>query len=90
MTQSSIAEQPEAEPTFTIQQLRKYTGERGYPMYVAFEGIVYDVTTCPKWRLGIHENLHWPGQDLTAEMADAPHTGDVFLHPCAKRVGLLI
>ena len=78
------------EPTFTEQQLRNYTGERGYPMYVAFEGIVYDVTECPKWRRGIHENLHWPGQDLTKEMADAPHTGSVFEHPCAKRVGLLV
>ncbi|MEM7128885.1 MAG: cytochrome b5 domain-containing protein [Chloroflexota bacterium] len=82
--------QPSSEKTFTEQQLRNYIGERGYPMYVAYEGIVYDVTDCPKWRRGIHENLHWPGQDLTAEMADAPHDGNVFLHPCAKRVGILV
>ena len=80
----------DAEPTFTIQQLRNYIGERGYPMYVAFDGVVYDVTNCPKWRKGIHENLHWPGQDLTPEMADAPHTASVFSHPCVKRVGTLL
>lgn len=74
---------------FTEQQLRNYIGERGKPMYIAYEGVVYDVTDCPKWRRGIHENMHWPGQDLTAEMVDAPHDGAVFNHPCAKRVGIL-
>ncbi len=78
------------ERTFTELQLRSYIGERGYPMYVAYAGIVYDVTHCPKWRRGLHENLHWPGQDLTAELGDAPHTASVFDHPCVKRVGRLV
>lgn len=78
------------EPTFTEQQLRRYTGERGSRIYVAYAGVVYDVTNCPKWRRGIHENQHWPGQDLTAELADAPHTASVFAHPCVKRVGRLV
>jgi predicted heme/steroid binding protein len=77
------------ERIFTERQLRYYTGERGYPMYVAYQGIVYDVTHCPKWRLGLHERLHWPGQDLTGELADAPHTASVFTHACVKRVGRL-
>lgn len=81
--------QTENERTFTQAQLTYYSGERGYPKYIAFEGVVYDVTNCPKWRRDLHENLHWPGQDLTAEMADAPHTGTVFAHPCAKRVGVM-
>jgi predicted heme/steroid binding protein len=59
-------------------------------MYVAHAGIVYDVTDCPKWRRGLHENLHWPGQDLTAEMANAPHAAGVFAHPCVKQVGRLV
>ena len=81
--------EPETERVFTEQQLRSYIGERGYPMYIAYAGVVYDVTACPKWRLGIHERLHWPGQDLTAELADAPHTASVLAHPCVKRVGRL-
>ena len=60
------------EKVFTIQELRQYIGERGYRMYVAYAGVVYDVTNCPKWRRGMHENLHWPGQDLTAELATHP------------------
>jgi predicted heme/steroid binding protein len=81
-------EAPERE--FSERELRAYLGERGMPMYVAHAGIVYDVTRCPKWRRGIHENQHWPGQDLTPEMDEAPHTADVFNHPCVKRVGRLL
>jgi predicted heme/steroid binding protein len=77
------------ERLFREWELRAYIGERGMPMYVAYAGVVYDVTRCPKWRRGLHENQHWPGQDLTAEMDDAPHTADVFNHPCVKRVGRL-
>lgn len=77
------------ERVFTEQQLRLFIGERGYPMYVAYAGIVYDVSRCPKWRRGLHEHLHWPGQDLTGELAGAPHTDDVFNHPCVRRVGRL-
>ncbi len=79
-----------SEPTFTERQLHEYTGQRGRPMYVAFDGVVYDVTDCPKWRRGLHEGQHLPGQDLTEEMEDAPHTDSVFDHDCVKRVGLLV
>ncbi len=85
--------EPDATPPereFRERELRSYTGERGTPMYVAYAGVVYDVTRCPKWRRGLHENLHWPGQDLSSEMRDAPHTADVFAHPCVVRVGRLV
>jgi predicted heme/steroid binding protein len=87
MSAAAQSEAPERE--FSERELRTYIGERGMPMYVAHAGVVYDVTRCPKWRRGIHENQHWPGQDLTAEIDDAPHTEDVFNHPCVKRVGRL-
>ena len=71
-------------------QLRLYNGDDKDRMYVAYKGIVYDVTDCPKWRMGIHEGLHIPGQDLSAELDDqAPHAGGVFSHPCVKIVGRL-
>jgi predicted heme/steroid binding protein len=78
-----------SERTFTEDELRQYHGE-GVPMYIAAHGVVYDVTNCPKWRRGIHENLHWPGQNLTDELNDAPHDNYVFTHTCVKRVGILI
>jgi predicted heme/steroid binding protein len=70
-------------------ELRHNTGERGMRKWIACEGIVYDVTDCPKWRTDMHERLHFPGQDLTTELPDAPHKNDVFTRPCVKVIGKL-
>jgi predicted heme/steroid binding protein len=78
------------ERAFTEAELRRHTGERGARMYIACAGAVYDVTDCPKWRTGLHEQLHFAGQDLTSEFPDAPHGDEVFRHPCVKRIGRLI
>jgi predicted heme/steroid binding protein len=77
------------EPTFTVLQLKRYDGERG-PMYIAFRGIVYDITDCPHWRSGLHQEQHFPGQNLSEEIELAPHGIEVFQHPCAKRIGILL
>jgi predicted heme/steroid binding protein len=68
-------------------ELRRNTGERGTRRFIACRGIVYDVTDCPKWRSGLHELLHFAGQDLTSEFPDAPHKEEVFRHDCVKIVG---
>ena len=73
----------------THVELRRNTGERGSRKWIAYDGIVYDVTDCPKWRTDMHEQLHFPGQDLTSELPDAPHREDVFSRPCVKVVGRL-
>jgi predicted heme/steroid binding protein len=59
-------------------------------MCIAYEGIVYDVSECPRWRTGMHEFLHFPAQDLSGEMDDAPHMEEVLKQPCIKRVGTLV
>ena len=48
---------------FTEQELCRNNGERGTRKYIAYNGIVYDVTDCPKWRSDLHELLHsdWQG-----------------------------
>lgn len=70
-------------------ELKRSTGERGTRKLIAYKGIVYDVTDCPKWRLDLHEFLHFPGQDLTSELPDAPHQEEVFKHDCVKIIGRL-
>ena len=77
------------ERIITEMELRRQNGERGARKFVAYNGIVYDVTDCPKWRLDMHEQLHFAGQDLTSELPDAPHKEDVFTRPCVKVVGRL-
>jgi predicted heme/steroid binding protein len=73
----------------TERELKRNTGERGSRKYIAYNGIVYDVTDCPKWRTDLHEQLHFPGQDLTGELSEAPHQEEVFSRPCVKIVGKL-
>jgi predicted heme/steroid binding protein len=76
------------ERVFSELELRRYSGD-DRPMYVAYRGVVYDVTGCRRWSSGLHEGLHFPGQDLSDEMQDAPHGAEVFSRPCVKRVGVL-
>jgi len=77
------------ERIITELELRRNNGDLDTRKWIAHEGIVYDVTDCPKWRLDMHEYLHFPGQDLTSELPDAPHKKDVFTRPCVKVVGKL-
>ena len=71
-------------------ELRLFNGDDDDRRYVAYRGIVYDETDCPKWQTGLHEGQHFPGQDLTKELKiDAPHAGEVFNHPCVKVAGRL-
>ena len=75
---------------FTRGELLRFDGDREDRVYIAHNRIVYDVTDCPKWRTGLHENLHFGGQDLTHEILNAPHNLEVFNYPCVKQVGRLL
>ena len=63
--------------SYTKQQLALRNGQDKPEIWVAFEGLIYDVTDSRLWRNGKHYE-HWAGQDLTEELADAPHTAAVF------------
>ncbi|MFP3854234.1 MAG: cytochrome b5 domain-containing protein [Anaerolineales bacterium] len=76
--------------TVTHVELRHNNGDRGRPKFVAFQNRVYDVSDCPKWRGDLHEGLHFPGQDLTDEIPEAPHAEEVFDRPCVRYVGPLV
>lgn len=79
----------ESERIITEIELKQNNGERGRPKYIAHNGIVYDVSNCPRWQREMHGGMHFPGQDLTGEIEDAPHGEDVFTRPCVKIVGKL-
>jgi predicted heme/steroid binding protein len=76
------------ERLFTLNELRRYDGENA-PMYIACDGIVYDVSASPRWRSGLHEGFHFPAQDLTSELPEAPHNSEVFRRKHIHRVGRL-
>jgi predicted heme/steroid binding protein len=62
---------------FTAEELSTYDGHEGRPAYVAYQGVVYDVSDNSMWGGGDHEGVHTAGHDLTAEHDDAPH--DVYV-----------
>lgn len=61
----------------TLQELATFNGKNGQPAYVAYNGVIYDVTESAMWGDGDHEGMHFAGGDLTAEHDDAPH--DVYV-----------
>lgn len=64
-------------PSYSRGQLALRNGQDREEIWVAYQGVIYDVTTSRLWRNGKHYQ-HWAGQDLTAELKDAPHTEKVF------------
>ena len=63
--------------TYTKSQLALRNGQDRDEVWVAYQGKIYDVTKSRLWKTGKHYE-HWAGQDLTAELPDAPHTEKVF------------
>jgi len=64
-------------PEFSHAQLALHNGQDRPEIWVAFRGIIYDVSGSRLWRKGMHYE-HWAGQDLTEELAQAPHSEAVF------------
>ncbi len=59
------------------EDLHRYNGENGMPLYIAYRGKVYDVSGSWHWKGGRHQALHRAGEDLTEAMKDAPHNEDL-------------
>jgi predicted heme/steroid binding protein len=62
---------------YTKSQLALRNGQDRDEIWIAFQGKIYDVTKSRLWKNGKHYE-HWAGQDLTEELADAPHSETVF------------
>lgn len=63
--------------SFTKSQLALRNGQDKPEVWIAYKGLIYDVTSSRLWSKGLHYE-HWAGQDLTEELLDAPHTEEVF------------
>ena len=72
-----LIDSSEEQRTFTVSQLALKNGQDSDEVWIAYKGIIYDVTRSKLWQKGRHYE-HWAGQDLTDELKDAPHTVRVF------------
>ena len=61
----------------TPTELQFYNGRNGTPALIAFQGLVYDVSTSYHWQDGKHHVVHFAGADLTDDMDLAPHGADL-------------
>ncbi len=64
-------------PLVTLAQLSLRNGQDKPQIWIAYKGLVYDVSHSRMWKEGRHYE-HWAGQDLTMELPDAPHADEVF------------
>lgn len=66
-----------ANRAFTLNELSKYNGQNGQPAYIAYKGIVYDVSNVPQWKSGTHHGEK-AGTDVTNDISRSPHGDTVF------------
>lgn len=64
-------------PEISRSQLSLRNGQDRDEVWIAYNGLVYDVSKSKLWKRGMHYE-HWSGQDLTEELKDAPHAEWVF------------
>ena len=62
---------------YTRSQLALRNGTDRPEIWCAYQSVIYDVSASRLWRTGKHYE-HWAGQDLTDELANAPHADWVF------------
>jgi predicted heme/steroid binding protein/YHS domain-containing protein len=60
---------------FTAEELKKYDGQNGQPVYVAADGIVYDLTKSKYWKTGTHMKQHAAGEDLSQDLHERAPKG---------------
>ena len=57
----------------TKNELSAYNGKEGKPVFFAFKNRIYDASSLPSWKEGLHFGRHTAGIDLTDQLEQAPH-----------------
>jgi predicted heme/steroid binding protein len=72
---------------FSLDELRQYDGQGGKPVYIVFNGKVYDVSSSSSWSGGSHLGIHNRNENLGEKIKSAPHGEEVF--DKVKQVGVI-
>jgi len=62
---------------FDTKEIESCNGKEGRPVYIAYQGKVYDVSDSKLWKTGLHMKRHPAGKDLTTDIQAAPHGTEV-------------
>ncbi len=62
---------------FTKEELARYNGCDNISAFIAYKGKIYDVSSSFLWQNGRHQVMHVAGNDLTKDLAQAPHGSDL-------------
>ena len=60
------------------ESLAEFNGTNGKPLYIAYQGKVFDVSNSALWEGGLHMDRHQAARELSAEFDEAPHGEEVF------------
>jgi 2-oxoglutarate ferredoxin oxidoreductase subunit beta len=64
---------------FTLEELQRFDGQEGRPIYIAYKGKIYDLSASPLFQGEKRMRCHIAGKDLTDDMHLAPHGEDLIL-----------
>jgi predicted heme/steroid binding protein len=62
-------------PVFSLETLAQYAGDNGNPVYLAVNGVVYDITA--QFPNGVHQGIQIGGTDATSVFASSPHAASL-------------
>ncbi|MCK9420420.1 MAG: cytochrome B5 [Nitrospirae bacterium] len=86
--QKTLVPAMDADGASTLDALGQFDGKDGRPAYVAYKGLIYDMTGSRLWKNGSHMMKHAAGNDLTDILKTAPHGEDKIL--AMPRAGRLL
>jgi predicted heme/steroid binding protein/uncharacterized membrane protein len=70
---------PQKKDKLTLGDLQHFDGKENRPVYFAYKGKIYDVSSSKLWKGGTHLKKHHAGNDLTDILKTAPHEEDKIL-----------
>jgi len=72
---------------FDLNDIEKFDGTNGKPVYIVHQGKVFDVSKSKLWKTGMHMKRHRSGKELSADFQAAPHGTEVLER--FPRVGII-
>ena len=58
---------------FDLEKVAEMNGQDGKPVWIVYQGKVYDVSGSKLWKNGVHMRIHQAGGDLSDHLPKAPH-----------------